>query len=314
MARGRFPYGPKGSQITPALHDIGGAIVYGDVYFVDSNHAHAGTSANEGTKDKPFSTINSALGQCTGDETIYLAPGHAENITSADQIDADVIGVSIIGCGNGTRKATLTYTVAAGEFVIGASNVHIENIRFVAGAADVLKCIDIEDGVDYTTIKNCEFTVTTDGTHEFASTITLADNNIGTRIEDCIIDNGLGNATNGIHMDNATGSDSNTVIVNNRIQGDYSTACITADTSISVEILVKGNILQNGRTGAIGTEPAMELAASTGILADNYIMLNLANNSASIVATAAALFNNWYTETVGTGVGIADTFSDVQST
>ena len=94
MSEGRFPYNHGGvREITPALHDIGGRPIYGRVLFVDSNSGNAGTTASEGQKRQPFATIDAAINNCTGDETIYVAPGHAETIISADQIDVDVAGV-----------------------------------------------------------------------------------------------------------------------------------------------------------------------------------------------------------------------------
>lgn len=306
MTSGRYPYNHGGvREITPALHDIGGRPVYGAVLFVDSNNSNAGSTASDGQKRQPFSTINSALNQCTGDETIYVAPGHTELITLADQIDADVVGVSIIGCGNGTRKPTLRYTVAAGEFVVGASNVHIENIRFIAEAPDILKAIDIEAGVDYTTIKNCEFIVLTAGTHEFANTITLADANIGTVIDGCLIDNRLGNSVQAIHMDNATTGDIRTTIKDCRIVGDYSEACITSDTQISVEILIEKCILQNGDSTGNNGQPTLELGASSGIISHNMLMDGTANDAASAVATGAIFYNNVWSTTPASGVGLA---------
>lgn len=307
MTRGRYPYN-QGSRITPALHDIGGTPVYGNVFFVDSGHANAADTASEGTKRKPFATIDYAVGQCTANngDVIIVAPGHAETITTANQIDVDVAGVSIIGCGNGANRPTLTYTVAAGEMVIGASNVLIENIRFVSSVTSVLKAIDIEDGVDYTTIRNCEFTVETANTDEFNTTITLADNNIGTTIENCLIDMELGSAVNGIHMDNATGADIRTVIRNNRIQGDFSGGCIVSDTTADNEILIQGNILQNGDTGGIGTVAAVTLlTGSTGLSIGNVIMANLASDDLSYVADAIVHINDIYSETVGATVGLA---------
>lgn len=308
MTAGRYPYNHGGiREITPALHDIGGRPVYGAVLFVDSNNSNAGDTASDGQKRQPFSTIDDAINQCKGDETIYIAPGHTELITSADQIDCDVEGVSIIGCGNGTRRPTLRYTVAAGEFVVGASNVHIENIRFIAEAPDVLKAIDIEAGVDYTEIKNCEFIVLTAGTHEFANTITLADANIGTMLDGCLIDNRLGNSVQAIHMDNATTGDIRTTIQNCRIVGDYSEACITSDTQISVEILIQKCILQNGDSAGNNAQPTLELGASSGIIADCYHIDGTATDDASAIATAAVFFNNQWSTTVASGKGIITT-------
>ncbi len=301
-----YPYG-QGNLNTPHLHDIGGRPVYGDVFFVDSNNNNAGTSASEGSKRKPFSTIDAAINQCTGDETIYVAPGHAETLSTADQIDADVAGISIIGCGNGTRKPTLTYTADAGEFAVGADNVHIEGIRFIASVTGVLKAIDIEAGVDYCTIKNCEFLVEADTTDEFMVSITLNDNNTGCVIDGCLIDMGLGGATNGIHMDADT---SRLQIIGNRIMGDYSTANIFADTTASTEIYIAFNVLQNGDSVGLNAQPTIELITGcTGIIRDNFLVDGGANDAASVVADNAILFNNQWSQTDASGTGLATTGS-----
>ncbi len=305
MTRGRFPYGPKGSQITPALHDIGGRPVYGDVYFVDSNNPNAGTSAAEGTKNKPFATIDAAIGQCTGDETIYLAPGHAEVITLANQVDIDVAGVSIIGCGNGSRKPKLAYHIAAGEVVIGADNVYMENIRFLSSVTEVLLGIDVQDGVEGFHIKNCEFIVEADGTDDFISALKFTNNNSGCIVESCLFDSGLqAHAVQAIYMDADCGR---LQIINNRIMGDYSTACIVNDTAICTEILIKGNILQNGDSTGNNGEPCIEIAASTGLIVGNICMDGTATDDASVVATGAVLFDNLWSTTVASGVGIVTT-------
>ncbi len=233
---------------------------------------------------------------------IYVLPGHAETISLADQIDVDVAGVSIIGLGNGTDRPTLTYTVAAGEVAVGADNVLIENIVFTSSVTAVLIGVDIEAGVDYCTIRNCQFDVEAGTTDEFNNSIVLNDNNTGCVIENCLIDMQLGGAVNAILLDADT---EGTIIRNNIIRGDYSTACIFADTTLSQELFVLRNIFQNGATDDIGTEPAIELITNTtGIIADNYIMLNLTDDG-SCVGDKMVHFNNVYSETVSAGVGIA---------
>jgi|TARA_R100000750_G_scaffold62630_1_gene56988 hypothetical protein len=314
MTAGRFPYNHGGvREVTPALHDIGGRPVYGNVYFVDSGNGNAGTTTSDGQKRQPFSTIDAAINVCTANngDVIYVAPGHAETITTASQIDADVAGISIIGCGNGSNKPTLTYTIAAGEFAVGADNVHIENIRFVSSVTAVLKGIDIEDGVDYCTIKNCEFMVDSANTDEFNAVISLTNNNTGCVIEGCTIDMALGGSVAAIHMDADT---ANTVIKNNRIHGDYSTACIAGDSTLSTEILIQGNVLQNGDTGGIGTEPCIELlTGTTGLVIGNFLMCNVASDNAALVGDAVVNFANEYSETVGAGVGIGTTTTTVNT-
>ena len=232
-----------------------------------------------------------------------MLPGHTETLTTADQIDLDVAGISVIGLGNGTDRPTFTYTVAAGEIVVGADNVLIENIVCNSSVTATLIAIDIEDGVDYCTIRNCQFGVDLEGTDEFNNTIVLKNNNTGCVIENNLIDMDIAGAVNGILLDADT---ARTVIRNNVILGDFSTANIFADTALSTDLLIQGNILVNGEGGDLGTEPNIELITNTtGIITDNYCVCNVASDDAAVVGDAMMNFNNQYSETVGAGVGIA---------
>jgi len=112
---------------------------------------------------------------------------------------------------------------------------------------------------------------------------------------------GLGAAVSAISFTKDT---DNTVVRNNIIQGDYSTACINGLTTASTRLLIEKNLLINGGSGDIGTEPGIELvAASTGVIRDNDIVCNLATMIASIVAGNCILFRNYYNEDITTGTG-----------
>jgi hypothetical protein len=271
----------------------------GNVFYVDSGATAAADvgAAETGGKspDKPFATLDYAFSACTADnnDVIIVLAGHAENISAADGIDADVAGVTVIGMGSGASRPTFTYTAAAGEFTIGADSVTIENMIFNASVTSVLKGINVEDGVNYTTIRGCTFGVDTAGTDEFNATIYFENNNTGALIEDCTIDMGIAGAVQAIHMDADTDK---LTIRNNVIRGDYSTANISGDTTLSTNLLIQGNILEL-------------LTGSYGTIADNYIVCNLATKVASVVADTCLLFENYYNEDIqGTG-GLIGTVS-----
>lgn len=270
----------------------------GNVFFVDSGNVDGDDSPNSGKKPNvPFVTLDYAVSQCTANngDVIYVMPGHAENLSAADAIDLDVAGISVIGIGVGTDRPTFTYTNAAGEVVIGADNVLIENMVFNASVTAVLKGIDIEDGVDYATIRNCKFGVDAANTDEFNATITLVNNNTGCLIEGCEIDMGLGGAVSGIDM---TADTERTTIRNNYIHGDYSTACINGDTTLSTDVLIEGNKLVNGGSGNVGTVACIVLlTGTTGLIQNNTLVCNLADPAAAISSDTTIEFNNKYSET-----------------
>lgn len=244
------------------------------------------------------STIDSAINACTANagDVILVAPGHSETITGTD-ITADVAGISIIGLGSGTDVPNIIHNHANAEISVAADNVTIENIRFTADVTSVAIGIEIEDGVDYTRIKNCVFDVNASGTDEFTAAIHLVNNNTGCVIEGNTFDQGIAAAVAAIHMDADTAK---TVIKDNVIRGDYSTACIVGDTTLSTNILIRGNILVNGVGGNLNSEPGIELlTGTTGVIADNYIVCNLTTKAASVVADTCLLFENYYNEDVG---------------
>lgn len=122
----------------------------GDVYFVGSGVTGATDAAGYGTDpDKPFATLDYAIGQCTASKSdiIYLLPGHAETTTA---IALDVAAVKIVGLGHGRNRPALTATTAATDLInVTAANCGIENVRLVGAASGVTALLDIA-GDDFT--------------------------------------------------------------------------------------------------------------------------------------------------------------------
>ena len=105
----------------------------GNIWFVDSGSANASDAAGYGQNpDAPFATIDYAIGNCTASngDWIMVMPGHAESVSSAAYINADVAGVRIIGLGTGRNRPVLTWTAAAGEIKVNAADVTFENMVF----------------------------------------------------------------------------------------------------------------------------------------------------------------------------------------
>jgi len=271
----------------------------GNTFFVDSG---IGSDGNNGTSpSSPFATIDYAIGRCTASngDVIVVAPGHSETITGTD-ITLDVAGITIIGLGKGSLMPRIHFNHANAEISVAADNCTIDGLRFSADVTAVAIGIEIEDGVDYTTVRNCVFDVVATGTDEFNASIHMVNDNTGTLIDRNYFNMGLGGAVAAIHMDADTAE---TVIRNNIVFGDYSTACIVGDTTLSTNILIEDNLLVQGIGGNIGTEPGIELlTGTTGIIRRNDIVCNLATKAASIVADTCFLFENYYNEDVaGTG-------------
>jgi len=232
-------------------------------------------------------------------DVILVLPGYSETITGTD-IVVDKAGLSIIGIGQGSLMPTISHNNAVAEVSIAADNVLWKGFRHRADVTSVAIGIEIEDGVDYTAIKDCLFDVVATGTDEFTASIHMVNDNTGTVIEGNTFHMGLAAAVAAIHMDADT---ADTVIRKNYADGDYSTAVIVGDTTLSTGLLIEDNLLINGLASNIGTEPGIELlTGTTGIIRRNDIVCNLATKAASIVADTCFLFENHYNEDI-TGTG-----------
>ena len=142
------------------------------VFFVDSNGGGSATSGGL-TPESAVTTIDAAIGLCTPSrgDIIYVMAGHAETISAAAGIDADVAGITTIGLGNGSNKPTITMSTAATADVdIDADNITIKNLRFVGNIDSLETFIDCNS--HYFTIEDCDFV--TSSTKEALCFINLA--------------------------------------------------------------------------------------------------------------------------------------------
>lgn len=137
----------------------------GQVFWVGNASANllpghkGGSNGNKGTFDQPFATIDYAIGRCTADrgDIIFVKPGHAETVSNATTILADVAGVAIVGLGRGSKRPTLTLdTAATAKIPVSAANVLFSNIKFVANFADITTVFLLTVAPGFT-VDNCEF-------------------------------------------------------------------------------------------------------------------------------------------------------------
>jgi len=297
----------RASRVDKTLDTYGETAISGKKYYVDS--ATGSDAAGAGyTWELPCASIDYAISNratANNGDIIYVAAGHAEDLAEA-QIDLDVAGTSIIGLGSGPDRPRIDFNHANSSFDIGANGCTLKNLTFRPSVTVVAIGVDIEAGVTHTTIENCEFMdgEAGDGTDEFVIGIdlkagcnyTTIRNNKFTTHASC------DGCTCAIKL---SGASTHPLIEGNDIRGQYSTACINGITTLSTDILIKGNILQPK-----DTEPGIELlTGTTGIICDNYIATNLATKAAAIVCDAAYLFENYYCEAVTETGGLIGTAS-----
>lgn len=137
----------------------------GQVFYVNNSttigapQKVGGSDGNKGTIQAPFGTIDYAIGRCVAGrgDIIYVMPGHAEEVTSATTIVADVAGVAVIGLGQGTSRPTLTFTTAnTATIPVSAANVSFKNILFVGNFLSIAAAITV-GAAPWFDCEGCEF-------------------------------------------------------------------------------------------------------------------------------------------------------------
>ncbi len=287
--------------------ELAGGVGTGSIWYVDSavSASGSGTSWTDAvaTLDEIFALIAADGGASRGD-FVKVAEYYAEDLDDQG-VDADVIGVTVIGMGayNSTAMPTFTYIDQDGEFAVGADNIIFVNIRFVPSTSVITKAVDVEAGADYTQFINCIFAAPEDKTNdEFLIGINL--NPVtGTTIRNCRFDVGAAAADCAIKL---TGKTFDVTIADNVIMGDYATACIRGITTLSERLLILDNILWNGVTGGVNAQPVWELLTGTvGITKGNFATCGGTTVAAAFAADAMHNFDNWYNEdNGGAAVGI----------
>ena len=113
----------------------------GNVFWVRSGQSNS----NPGTRNKPFATLDYAIGRCTANngDQIHIKAGHTENISAASGVDFDVAGITVIGHGINQQAPTFSWTASTATLVVDAANTVLYNLNFVANFLDVAEMINV---------------------------------------------------------------------------------------------------------------------------------------------------------------------------
>jgi hypothetical protein len=278
-------------------HQPGGAFGYADirrhpgsVFFVGSTVTGASDAVGYGRNpDKPFATLDYAVGQCTASQgdVIYLLPGHVETVTAAAGLDLDVIGITIIGCGNGTLQPLINFTtIITADMDVDAANITIENVHFQSGFDDITAAIDVN--CDDFTIRRCRFTQET-ADHNARIWIQDAADAGSDRItvEDCLIY--ADEATNDAFID-YSGTGDGHIFRRNVLFGDWDNIAAVGGTGVITNALIADNYIYNRCTTA---DSCLHFAdTATGIVVNNMMMNGAAENQ-MLQATAMVKCQNF---------------------
>ncbi len=260
--------------ISAGIPQIGaGSLDYmttGNVYFVDSGSSYRADSADHGAYDKPFATIDYAVGRCTASngDIIFVAPGHTETVTGASGIDVDVAGIRIIGLGEGDNRPVVTFTTStAATVTIDADDIYIENLVFSSNKDQQVRMVKVTG--DDVTFERCEFrnagsSVQPLNMLEIGTADNDSDNLV---IDNCTFrlpDSGDGDAAISIEK-----AETNVQLTNSVIWGDFDEAAfdIVAAGSGSKNLQIHNNKIANLQTG----QHAIQIigTVTTGIASNN---------------------------------------------
>jgi len=194
----------------------------GDRFFVGSTVTASSDATTHGASpDRPFATIDYAVGQCTASQgdIIYVMPGHVETVASAAALDFDVAGIKVIGLGWGDSRPIVNLTATDSTVELNADDMWIENLRFKGSIADLVVGLDIKTGCDDLMIKNCEIGGAASST-EMLKGVTIEATNDRITFDGCYFkEPSGGDATAAIFTE---GAFSNLLIENCTFWGDWS--------------------------------------------------------------------------------------------
>lgn len=265
----------------------------GNIFFVDSGVATAGNGLSP---EAAVATIDAAINLATASngDIIVVMEGHAESITGAAGIAADVAGITIVGLGRGRNRPVITFTTANGaSFDISAANVHVENLVLVNGKDGQTAMVNVSAA--NVTIKNCEIQTGDASTQAVLGILTTAAAD-RLRVEGCHI-HGTSDAGTTSQI-SIVGGDS-IVIKDNVIFGACATTGnIAAATTASTNGTIVGNVINNQT--ADGNNKAIVLGAGdTYMIANNRIAIIDSTGPAPVTAAGAYVSGNYWTGAAG---------------
>lgn len=252
----------------PVMPGLAGKIPNGKVFWVNNAVTGASDNSSCGSKKNPFATINYAFTQCTSanDDWIIVGAGHDESVTvattstyTAGACLMNKTGVSVIFCGNGGKRGTITFAATDATLLVNAANITLYGPRFVTGIDAVAAAINPQ-AADFKMYDVQYY----DATSKF-TTIQVLTTSAASRM---IIDGykffstaGGTQKTDGIKLVGGA----NITLRNVEITGDFSTSPVNISTTTLTSQLE--NLYLNNT--AAGPQPAMTIGANATGFAKN---------------------------------------------
>lgn len=292
-------YGRVAAEIAAVQSPAGKTFVVGGTSSVNRQEAAQVFKPDADGTLRFHTTIALALAQCVADrgDTVYVLPGHAEDIAAAAAIAHSVAGVRIVGMGTGRKRPTLTWkTSTAAQITITGANCSFENFIFdFTGISAVVAGFSVT-AADVSFIGN-EFVMSTGTNAAVLGILTAA-----TAARLIVKGNRfLGPATS---TDLITACIKHEVGIDYLIEGNEFVGKMT-QAILNATTILGGRIDSNRFVIATGTKAIAMAAASTPFIVNNRI--NVPSGTAPIVAAAGFVAGNVYSAAAGVTAGTAST-------
>lgn len=255
----------------------------GKVFWVSSTE---GSNGNDGTFDRPFGTVDYAVGRCTANrgDIIAVKPAHVENLTAAAAVALDVAGVALIGLGSGSMRPTFNFTTAvAADIKVTAANVTMVNFLLTGGIDALTTPLEIS-AADFSFI-NCE---TRDVTGQATNFVAA-----GAGADRLLIDGWFHNGAAAAGANSAlllVGMD-NFTMRNFKIIGNFTVSAVDIASALVDADIHSGYCWNKNASDLFIRDGAGGTGGSTGKIGPN-IQLMLADNAANITeAITGATFH-----------------------
>jgi hypothetical protein len=267
----------------------------GEILFVGNR---TGLPSGDGSSwNYPLATLALALAKLQGTtgrgHVIFVLPGHAESVSSADYFYGTDTANSftIVGLGKGASRPTLTWTTATSTWLIDTANVQIDNM--------ILK-------LEPTT-----------GTVNVAAPITISAAGCG--IRNCRIACGT-DANNKVTIGiTTTAAADDFVFEDNDVFGAALATCTTFLRIVGgARARIRRNYITAGTTAAaVGVIQNLTTAATNALISDNVLHNSAASSTACITfalasSTGTIEYNRCRNMTDGSNAQIVVTSGDMQ--
>jgi len=125
-----------------------------------------------------YTTIQAAVNAATANrgDVILVLPGYSQNVGATGD-SWNKAGVTIMGIGYDTAQPTLNYNSATGTIDVGASNVRVTGMKFVASADSTARCLDADSGFSGFRFDNNLVTWSGTNKHDFRVMLRLSQKN-----------------------------------------------------------------------------------------------------------------------------------------